>query len=429
MKNEPANNSESTIAVAVDAGDLQVGGGLMALVRPALMLLEPGGVLAINSCHENLQDDLSVWCKIKQHEYLGHEPLSVAAEQPKQMIRHLIRRGTLSVPLGDRETNMRLEPVNGRLSADAVLSAVPMPETADPHSGFAPRGSQVESGGPRYPFDLLDRDHVAPPEVARLYDQAVESQWDANRDIPWSKLPNHAPALERAISQVFTFLAENELSALYVPSRFVSRIHPAYAEVAMFLSTQMADESRHIDVFLKRARSGGAGLGVSSVTTSQSLLSLLQLTDFTEATFLLSVLGEGTFVDLLRFIEDHAPDDVTAEIVHRAGNDETRHVHFGLVHVRHALAHDSGLYQRLENAVRQRAAKMANTGGVPEPLQDGLTILAAGSTTSRDIARGHDSFRQLLDTMHINRIKRLEHAGFTTEQANRLSELHTPNFM
>lgn len=177
MKNEPANNSESTIAVAVDAGDLQVGGGLMALVRPALMLLEPGGVLAINSCHENLQDDLSVWCKIKQHEYLGHEPLSVAAEQPKQMIRHLIRRGTLSVPLGDRETNMRLESVNGRLSADAVLSAVPMPETADPHTGFAPRGSQVESGGPRYPFDLLDRDHVAPPEVAKLYDQAVESQW------------------------------------------------------------------------------------------------------------------------------------------------------------------------------------------------------------------------------------------------------------
>ena len=429
MNNETANNSNSTIAVAIDAGDLPVGGGLLAIVRPALLLLEPGGVLAINSCYENLQDDLSVWCKIKQHDYLGHEPAPVATDQPTHTIRHLIRRGNLSVTLGDRETNMRLESVNGRLSADAVISAVPMPETADPHSGFAPRGAQVESGGPRYPFDLLDRNHVAPPEVARLYDQAVESQWDANRDIPWSKLPTHAPALERAISQVFTFLAENELSALYVPSRFVSRIHPAYAEVAMFLSTQMADESRHIDVFLKRARSGGAGLGISSVTTSHSLLSLLQLTDFTEATFLLSVLGEGTFVDLLRFIEDHAPDEVTAEIVHRAGNDEARHVHFGLVHVRHALAHDSGLYRRLENAVRRRAATMANAGGVPEPLQDGLTILAAGGTMTRHIARGHDDFRRLLETMHTNRIKRLEHAGFTTEQANTLSELHTPNFM
>ncbi|MDA0588274.1 MAG: DUF547 domain-containing protein [Planctomycetota bacterium] len=269
----------------------------------------------------------------------------------------------------------------------------------------------------------------APPEVARLYDQAVESQWDANRDIAWDQLPEHHPDLERALDQVFTFLAENELSALYVPSRFVARIHPAYAEVAMFLSTQMADEARHIDVFLKRARAGGGGLGVSSATTSQSLLTLLELTDFTEAAFLLSVLGEGTFLDLLRFIEDHAPDDVTADIVQRARNDETRHVHFGLVHVRHALAHDKGLYQRLENAVRRRAATMAGAGGVPDALQDGLTILAAGSTSPKAVSQGHDAFRGLLDEMHHNRIKRLEHAGFTSDQAQTLSELHTPNFM
>ncbi|MFK8115316.1 MAG: ferritin-like domain-containing protein, partial [Rubripirellula sp.] len=157
-------------------------------------------------------------------------------------------------------------------------------------------------------------------------------------DIPWNKVPKLPDTLERAIGQVFTFLAENELSALYLPSKFISRIHPAYAETAMFLSTQMADEARHIDVFLKRARAGGGGLGVSSATTSQSLLSLLELEDFTEAAFLLSVLGEGTFIDLLTFIEDHAPDEVTAEVVRRARNDEARHVHFGLVHVRHALA-------------------------------------------------------------------------------------------
>jgi len=70
------------------------------------------------------------------------------------------------------------------------------------------------------------------------------------------------------------------------------RIHPAFAEVTMFLASQLADEARHIDVFLKRARMCGRGLGISSVATSRSLLSLLQTDDFTEATFLLSVLGE-----------------------------------------------------------------------------------------------------------------------------------------
>ena len=410
-------------AVAIDAGDLPMGGGLLALLRPALQLLEPAGVLAVNSRRANLGDDLSRWCKIEHHEYLDCE-----RRLDGQGWRHLIARGRLSVPAGARAAGA-VSIDDGPLQAASALDGIPMPEHADPFSGFAPRGAQVEPGGPRYPFDLIERDHVAPPEVAALYSQAVESQWNGNTDIPWHKVRALPPALARALGQVMTFLAENELSALYLPSKFVSRIHPAYAEVAMFLSTQMADEARHIDVFLKRARAGGGGLGISSATTSQSLLSLLELTDFTEAEFMLSVLGEGTFIDLLRFIEEHAPDEVTAEVVRRARHDEIRHVHFGLAHVRHALSHDRGLYQRLENSVRHRAARMAAVGGVPASLQDGLTILAAGGTEPKAVARGHEAFRELLNTMHESRIKRLQHAGFTREQAQILSDLHTPNFM
>src|SRR5258707_13807009 len=134
-----------------------------------------------------------------------------------------------------------------------------------------------------------------------------------------------------------TFLAENELSALYVPAGFLPRIHPAYAEVAMFLATQLADEARHIDVFLKRARAGNGGLGISTATTRRSLLSLLEAEDFTEASFLLSVLGEGTYLDLLRFIERHAPDEATSELARRARTDEARQLQFGALHVRPAL--------------------------------------------------------------------------------------------
>ncbi|MFI5288411.1 MAG: ferritin-like domain-containing protein [Polyangia bacterium] len=306
---------------------------------------------------------------------------------------------------------------------------MPMPERADPASGFAPRGAAVEPGGPSYPFSLVERDRVAPPEVAQLYDQAVAAQWDGGRDIPWEKVRPLSPPLERALGQVFTFLAENELSALYVPSRFVARIHPAFVETALFLATQLADEARHIDVFLKRARAGGGGLGVSSVTTSRSLHSLLVLEDFTEAAFLLSVLGEGTFLDLLRFIEKHAPDEPTAEIARRARSDEARHVHFGVAHVRHALGLDPGLYGRLETAVRRRAATLHGVGGVPAPIQDALTILAARGIDPPSVARGHEAFRELLHDMHQGRMKRLQTAGFTAAQAQALSDLHTPNFM
>ena len=416
MQNENA-------ALAIDGGDLALGAGLLALIRPSLDLLEPGGVLAVNSVNQALRDDLPRWCQLQHHEYRERQ----AADQGYD--RHLIARGSLSIPTGTRESGVTLPQSQGRISAEDLLNTIPMPEHADPATGFAPRGARVEPGGPRYPFSLVDREHVAPPEVAKLYDQAIAAQWNANTDIPWRKTPQLPDAIERALGQVFTFLAENELSALYLPSKFISRIHPSFVETAMFLSTQMVDEARHIDVFLKRARAGGGGLGVSSATTSQSLLSLLELEDFTEAAFLLSVLGEGTFLDLLTFIEDHAPDEVTAEVVRRARSDEARHVHFGLVHVRHALAHDATLYGRLEAAVRRRAATLSNVGGAPEPLQDGLTVLAAGSTDARAIARGHDAFRELLHTMHESRVKRLEHAGFTAEQARTLSDLHTPNFM
>jgi hypothetical protein len=405
-------------AIAVDGGALPVGGGLLALVRPALNLLEPKGVLAVLSRCNGVREDLPSWCRAERHEYLGVERLA------DDIDRHLIARSEFSVPLQFSSEDSQLTPSDPTLTTNDVL-----PATANPFTGFAPRGARVEPGGPGYPFTLNEREHVAPPEVGKLYDQAVSAQWDATRDIPWNKVKSLPEPLAIALAQVMTFLAENELSALYVPSRFMARIHPAYAEVTMFLASQLADEARHIDVFLKRARMCGQGLGISSVATSRSLLSLLQTDDFTESTFLLSVLGEGTFLDLLSFIERFAPDEATAELTRRAKGDESRHVHFGLAHVRYGLANDPALYARLEAAVRRRSATLHGIAGVPAPVQDSLTILAAGSTEPHAVARGHESFRELLENMHLNRIRRLEHAGFTAAQAETISQLHTPNFM
>jgi hypothetical protein len=418
--------SAEVAVIAVDCGDLPLGGGLLALLRPALNELERDGMLALLSRSASVREDLPSWCRAERHEYLGFETIPAGNAV---IDRHLIARGKFSVARESNGDIGSLTPREGKLTASDMIEVAPVPSRADPASGFAPRGARVEPGGPAYPFALNERDRVAPPEIARLYDQAVSGQWDPTRDIPWTKVKPLPCALASALAQVMTFLAENELSALYVPSRFIPRIHPAYAEVAMFLATQLADEARHIDVFLKRARLCDVGLGISSVATSRSLLSLLEVDDFTEATFLLSVLGEGTFLDLLSFIERYAPDEPTADLVSRARNDESRHVHFGLAHVRHGLINDPILYARLEAAVRKRAAALHGIGGVPAPVQDALTILAAGGTEPLAVARGHEAFRDLLETMHSSRIRRLQYAGFTAEQAELISELHTPNFM
>ena len=340
---------------------------------------------------------------------------------------HTVQRGPLGVPASGVEGHRRARP-EAPFPSSELLELVPFPARASVSTGFAPRGAGVEPGGPGYPFDLVEGGRVAPPEVAALYDQAVAANRDAGAPLPWDRLKPLPDALDGAVAQVMTFLAENELSALYVPAHFVPRIHPAFAEVSMFLASQMSDEARHLDSFLKRARATRA-VGVSSATTSRSLLFLLTLSDFTEASFLLSVLGEGTFLDLLRFVEEHAPDEVTAEVARRARADETRHVHFGMAHVRHALANVPGTAARLEAAVGRRATAMAGASGVPAPIQDALTILAAGGDAPQGIARGHRAFRELLEVMDASRVRRLAAMGFSQDQAHRLSGLHTPNFM
>ena len=199
--------STEVAAIAVDGGELPLGGGLLALVRPALDALDAGGMLAVLSRSDSVRADLPSWCRVERHEYLGVEKLSDGID------RHLIARSQFSVPQSPHKEE-RLTPRADRLTASDVLEVAPLPASSDPFTGFAPRGARVEPGGPEYPFTLNERTHVAPPEVARLYDQAVGAQWDANTDIPWSKVRPLEDALEIALVQIMTFLAENELSAL-----------------------------------------------------------------------------------------------------------------------------------------------------------------------------------------------------------------------
>ena len=56
-------------------------------------------------------------------------------------------------------------------------------------------------------------------------------------------------------------------------------------------------------------------------------------------------------------------------------------------------------------------------------------MLAAGSPDPAAVARGHAAFRDLLDDMRDGRSKRLHSAGFSPDEARRISDLHTPSFM
>ena len=160
-----------------------------------------------------------------------------------------------------------------------------------------------------------------------------------------------------------------------------------------------------------------------------SLRTLVEEPDFALSSFLLSILGEGSFLDLLWFLQGHAPDPLTRLACKLAAQDEARHVAFGLAHLSRHAERDPSLPDRLAMAVQRRHAALANTAGLNEEVFDALVLLAAGSWEREALARGYDAVAQLKVEMDRGRRQRLIRLGFNAEVAASLSALHTRNFM
>src|SRR5690606_21538631 len=147
------------------------------------------------------------------------------------------------------------------------------------------------------------------------------------------------------------------------------------------------------------------------------------------ASFLLSVLGEGTFLSLLWFLHAHAPDPATRQIARLAAQDEARHVSFGLSHLARHASRDPGLLPRLAAAVERRHDALRDTAGLNGEVWDALVLVAAGSLSPGAIGRGHDAVVALVGEMDDRRRRRLVRLGFAPDAAAALSQLHTRNFM
>lgn len=408
-----------------DGEDLNAGEGLLVALGRLLDPLAEGDGIEVTSESPSVPDDLRAWAR-----GAGHRLAGISQSGCRTTV--TIQRGSVQRTLADPpEWGITMPRRNGLLEMrDWMVGRNAAVEDAPTEAGaLAPRGASVERGAQRIAFPLHRRDDLWAESVADLYEQATANQWRAASDIPWSSLKPLDEPLERATCQIMTFLAENEYAALYLPARFIGKIHPHFTEVALFLATVMADEARHIEVFTKRALANGGGLGIASASTQFSLASLFESDDFTTASFLLSVLGEGTFLDLLAFLEEYAPDPATRELTRRARLDESRHVHFGIAHVRHAVGSDQTAAHALAAAVSSRAEFLKSISGVGALVEESLVIYSGGGMTPSELRAGSRRVAELYRSMHSSRVKRLAAVGFDISQADHLSQLHTPNFM
>ncbi|MGN6189765.1 MAG: sulfurtransferase TusA family protein [Conexibacter sp.] len=423
---------EAGAARRLDAEALELGGGLEVLLQAALAGMRPGEEVEVVTPSRAVAMELPGWARVEGH--AAGEPSALARGDDGRAWAVRLRRGPGRRVLADDGPPVagavRLRPDGELHTADwrDAGPAPPAPADADRHGGLTPLGAIPEHGAPAFDWRLHERAQVWSEDVGELAEQASAQQWDASRDVPWAAARGLPEPLQRAVAQVMTFIAQNEYAALYVPAAFLPQVHPAYPEALMWLASHVHDEARHVEVFTKRALLAGER-GRALASTELSLKTLLDEHDFTNAALLLNVLGEGTFLDLLRFVERHAPDAATAAAARLAHRDERRHVHFGISHVRQVLDADPEQRGTLISAAEQRAAKLTELSGLSPLLTEGLTIMAAGSLRPAALSEGAKAVRALMRTMEGNRIRRLIAAGFDRPTARRLSELHTPNLM
>lgn len=397
-----------TEPASIDLGALGLDAGAHVLVAHALRARAPGQTLCVHGSHPQLGVHLSGWCRKRglAVESIDNEHWIAAGAGDDRRWRGASRAGAADLR-----------------QAGAVV------DRPSPRWGVAARGALVEDGAPVFHFPMSDKAALWADDAARLYAAALAAQWDPNKAVDWDARFDLPDEVEDAVVQVMTYLVENENAALLVPARFLARMHPHFREVVQCMAITIADEARHVEVFTRRIALKGRAPALSTAGAQASLKTLFDAPDFSVASFLLSVLGEGSFVNLLNFLYTHAPDPVTRQICRLAGVDEARHVAFGMSHLAWQMAHEPELKYRLQAAVESRFDELANTDGLNEEVFDALIVLAAGAFTPEAVAQGYARVQRLKEDMAEGRRARLVKLGFASDEAMALAQRHTRNFM
>lgn len=413
----------SSTSRTIDIEELGFDRGAHLLIKRALSGSGVGDRLGIRGRDPALAVHLGAWCRAQGHEIIWPESPSRAAKtadaESSPLVAWVVRS---SAPEG-RVRNAERAGLPDSLAQGAVN------DHPAANWGLAARGARIEAGGPEFFFGLNSKQQVWAEGIPRLYAQAAASQWNPSTAINWDDPFELAPELESAVVQIMTYLIENENAALLVPAKFIAQIHPHFREVMQLLAIQVADEARHVEVFTRRALLRGDELGFSTVGGQASLKTLLDEADYTLASFLLSVLGEGTFLNLLGFLQEHGPDPVTRRVAQLAAQDEARHVAFGMGHLQYQISKDATTLGRLAAAADRRHQTLAHTAGLNEEVFDALILLAARDWSVDAIAKGFSEVQKLKEQMDTDRQARLTRLGFSADEAAALSALHTRNFM
>ena len=254
--------------------------------------------------------------------------------------------------------------------------------TASGDQTMRPRGAVARTGVPHVGYTLQKND-VWSKNATLLYEEAVQRQWSSATDIPWETLVELPDDIELAMSQLCTFLTEVEFIAGDTPGQWLPSVSNEHYEIKLYLASQIMDEARHLDVFRKRALANGGGL--MSGGPGSGLRSIIAARDFTEMSAIMHIIGEGFIQTLFRSGELLSHNEAEKRMFRLALQDESRHVAFGVMHMKHILETQPERREEIHSYLDAGEEIFAGTGVTATGGSiESLAILLGGGTQHMD---------------------------------------------
>ncbi len=277
--------------------------------------------------------------------------------------------------------------------------------------GAASRPNAYRIGG----YQVRTKSDIWLVNAAMLYEEALQRQWSSATDVPWHTIRPLPDDVERAQCQLATFLTEVEFVAADVPGRWVAGTSPDYFEPRMFLITQIMDESRHLDVFRKRALANGGGLMQRPNVTTSGVVGSIDLSrDFTEMSSRLHISGEGAVLTIFRMGELMAYNEAEKRIYRLAAQDESRHVAFGVMHMRYLAETEperkEEVHEYLDEGERALVAGYQNPAARDTAQSEALAVLLGGGEKNYD--EGYRKLLAIRKRQAKEYVQRIRSAGF-----------------
>ena len=305
------------------------------------------------------------------------------------------------------------------------------PDLIPEEGAGADREVAFAASDPRFAYQMGNKYEVWSDNLESLLDEALSRQWSATSDIPWGDLEPLPEELERSVCQFVCFLHAVEFTPTDNLPTYMSRIDPSFPEARMFLSTQCVDESRHMEVFVKRMFANGGGPGVDPTAegilqttpdtmalpseTTRKVMPSRPWMDFLAYSYHVQILGEAVVLDLFRFGEFLGRNNCDKQIFRRVMQDEARHVSYGTLHLKYFLenAPKDKRDEAFELVNYLAAVGEAGATGfnllIAPSLIEPWAVLAAGGTANME--KGWEAYREFWAVVVENYLKRMELAG------------------